>query len=366
MNPYARLVEAAQSLQHTDFLSREEPLTTAELAQFLAANNSHLDSARAALTRDCHFELEYSEESFEKHLDDIPPMRDLARAFRVELTAAERDGRLADAVRTGVNGLDLAGAVRRGGLIVDMLIANAISGISVDALRRLRHQLASDELEMLVGELQRVEVQREVFAVIAARDEDWERRFPPKEEFDPSKMEWPDPDGEDALDAETKQAFIELITHSVNRPREEQLQAYRDADNRDLAGLRLLAVESALLAYRLTHRVLPDRLNALGPKFPAGVPLDPYIDEPFRYHVAGENFLLYSVGPSRKDSGGRMGSWLEVTCGGADLFLDVSDCEVECGCGCGCPTGGRKIGLIAKLLDKARRLRKWFARSHRS
>jgi hypothetical protein len=262
-------------------------------------------------------------------MDDIYPTRDLARAFRVELTKAERNGGMAEAVRAGVSVFDLAGAVRRGGLIIDMLIAEVLSGIGVDALRRLRHRLGIKELRLLIGELERVELHREAFSVVAARDEEWNRRFPPDEEFDPSKMEWPESEGEDGLDEETKQAIVAAIGEYAARPAEEKEQIQRDLDNRDLAMLRLLMVESGLLAYRLAHGTLPESLDALEPEFLAHVPVDPFVNEPFRYRREGENFVLYSVGPSRADGGGRLGSWADVSYGGADLFLDTFDCKVE-------------------------------------
>ncbi len=326
MNTFNQLVQAAQSLEHTEILGREEPPTSEEMAEFVTANKPHLDAAREALRGEFHAEVVYVEDMFDKHMDEIVPLRDLARAFCLELTVAEREGRLADAVESGVNALDLAGAVRRGGFIIDMFIAGAISGFGVDALRRIRHRLGIDELRLLLRELQRVESQREAFASIAARDEQWERRFPQEEESEPFTMEWPEPeDDEEELDEETKQAILELITESASRPREEQTQDFLDSDHRELAFLRLLTVDSALLAFQATLGALPEELDALVPKFLRAVPLDRYIDEPFHFRRDGDDVVLYSVGPSRTSHGGRMGSWDEVMSGEADFFLDTSD-----------------------------------------
>ena len=261
MNAYTQLVQAAQALERAEIFEKEEPSSDEEIRAFLETYQLHLDAAREALTRECRVEVEYSEEFFEKHKDDCFPISNLARGFRMELFVAERDGRFADAVRAGVNGLDLAAAVRRGGLIVDMLVAIAVSGIAADGLRQVRHRLGLDELRLLIRELVRVESEREPLAAVFARDEEWERRVPSDGKFDPSEMKWPEGDREEALDEEAKQAIAKMIAQSANRPREERLQDFRENDNRDVAFLRLLAVESALLAYRLTHDCLPESLG---------------------------------------------------------------------------------------------------------
>ncbi|MCL5280135.1 MAG: hypothetical protein M1376_09535 [Planctomycetes bacterium] len=68
----------------------------------------------------------------------------------------------------------------------------------------------------------------------------------------------------------------------------------------DMATLRLTRAGLALLQYKQAHGVLPPTLDALGV---AGL-VDPFTEEPLHYRPEGEGFLVYSVGPDRKDNGG--------------------------------------------------------------
>ena len=69
-----------------------------------------------------------------------------------------------------------------------------------------------------------------------------------------------------------------------------------------LRGLRLLA---AVELYRAEHAGLPPSLDALVPAYLKSLPPDPFSGSPFGYRVAGRAYRLYSVGPDRRDGGGR-------------------------------------------------------------
>jgi hypothetical protein len=70
------------------------------------------------------------------------------------------------------------------------------------------------------------------------------------------------------------------------------------------ASLSLLRTELSLQEYRLRHGVYPDALRRLVPTELAAVPADPFTDQPLRYFRRGNTYVLYSVGPDLKDSGG--------------------------------------------------------------
>ena len=66
-------------------------------------------------------------------------------------------------------------------------------------------------------------------------------------------------------------------------------------------------VTSALSAYRHERGHYPKTLRELLDGYVDTMPLDPYVGEPFRYQLDGEQFLLYSVGPNNTDDGGKTG-----------------------------------------------------------
>jgi hypothetical protein len=61
----------------------------------------------------------------------------------------------------------------------------------------------------------------------------------------------------------------------------------------------------ALQSYRAEHGAYPDRLEALVPHILPELPRDPYGAGPLKYRREGDKYVLYSVGPDRKDDGGK-------------------------------------------------------------
>jgi tetratricopeptide (TPR) repeat protein len=61
----------------------------------------------------------------------------------------------------------------------------------------------------------------------------------------------------------------------------------------------------ALAAYRSDHRSYPKRLADLAPDYLATIPKDIFLDGDLHYSQKGEGYDLYSVGPNKKDDGGR-------------------------------------------------------------
>jgi len=73
--------------------------------------------------------------------------------------------------------------------------------------------------------------------------------------------------------------------------------------------VKLASVACALERYRLARGSYPETLGQLAPQFAASLPLDPMVNQPFRYQRTDDGwFLLYSVGPNGKDDGGVMRS----------------------------------------------------------
>jgi len=73
-----------------------------------------------------------------------------------------------------------------------------------------------------------------------------------------------------------------------------------------LAVDRLLELQIALHAYKLQYGGYPASLQQLAPYILLTLPTDPFSDnQPFKYRIVGQNYLLYSIGPDAKDDGGK-------------------------------------------------------------
>jgi hypothetical protein len=70
----------------------------------------------------------------------------------------------------------------------------------------------------------------------------------------------------------------------------------------------MVATANALKRYQLRHGNYPGNLSALVPELLPAVPCDPVDGKPLRYQLAGNTFLLYSVGSDGVDNGGDPGT----------------------------------------------------------
>lgn len=77
-------------------------------------------------------------------------------------------------------------------------------------------------------------------------------------------------------------------------------------ETRNIAHLKCVATGLAILRFRQRHAgQLPENLAALTPDLISSVPLDPFDGQPLRYLPRAGGFVVYSVGPNRKDDGGK-------------------------------------------------------------
>ena len=78
------------------------------------------------------------------------------------------------------------------------------------------------------------------------------------------------------------------------------------ADDRTRIKSDLVRVGFALAAHRAELGGYPKELDALVPKYLEALPLDRMVDQPLRYVVRENGFLLYSIGANGRDDGGAM------------------------------------------------------------
>jgi hypothetical protein len=325
---YDLLVKAGASLIDTEVLNPDTESTDAAKTRFLSANRDALRQARLALQQDCAVPLEFDADFFARHCDDYDAMRNLARGFALELKAAVSQEDLARAVDVGLDIFDLANAMRRGGLVVDALVAGCIEGIAVERVRHFHRRLGAEDASRLANGVLRTDTAREPFDDIVARDRKWEEVV---DEPDPdfANMELPRTDDEE-IDEEAEQIIRQGLQALANMPEDEFRAFETQLDQRKIAMTRLLAIESSLTAFHARHGRYPAELDGLVPDCIAAVPSDPFTGEPFKYRRTAQGFVAYSPGPTGKDSGGKFGGWFDIQGGGADLGVDMYDYEDVC------------------------------------
>lgn len=290
-NAYLSLIDAASSLKRIDLLADIDSASDRERREFLAENRSALNNARIALEQPCSVPLKYSREFWELHLTQTQAIRNLFRAFELEMTKSQRDRQFTVAARVGVNVMDLANATRRGGLIIDLLVSNAISGLAIEHLHRLQSELEREARRQLTLELIRIHAEREDFETIDVRDREWDMRVDDSTEKQAfAELELPDD-----LDEESKLVIRNTMSKFASLSPGELRDIQHSQDDRQHALLWLLILESALLGYRSLNGVFPDTLDRLTPQL---VPTSLYqalTKSSLCYQVKGDGFSLYAI-----------------------------------------------------------------------
>ena len=270
-----------------------------------------LQDVRTALDKPGCIPLDYSlaNPDIAPPLPPIQEMRELARAFLVEAAVAEREDRYADAARSSMDIVRIGRLSGHGGLVVDSLVGVAIEAMGTNKLRDIRENLTADDCRGLVRRLEDLDTTREPASDVYQRDKVCSEHV----------YGWP---------SRLYDVFHELAAY----PDESSLLSpFSEAIDRSDARNRLLMTELAIRAYRLEHGGNPERLEQLVPEYLARVPIDPYSGEPLVYRRRNGEYVLYGVGPNRKDDGGEFLTWDEVILEKkGDLFLDTkSDWDEE-------------------------------------
>ncbi|MGA2059603.1 MAG: hypothetical protein ABSF23_18765 [Terracidiphilus sp.] len=324
--PYETLVNAGSSLIGAEILDDCDGADITAVRSFIANNHDSLELAREALRAKCSVPLKYELSFFSEHLDDGMPLRNLARAFTLELRFAESQGNFTHAANIGMDMFELANAIRRGGLITDFLFSLAISGLAIDQFRRIRLHLDYVCRRDLINALDRIERDQEPFSDIAKRDRQWEKAVEiPDKPSDFTKQEIIDP-AECGISEDGQRAMCQWVQSFAALPKNEQNAFHADQDRHNIALLRMLAIDLALRSYYHAKSAYPGGLGSLIPDTLSCLPLDPFTVRPFLYRrLSADSFTLYSTGPSKIDHGGVFGPWMMVAAGNADLCLDAGE-----------------------------------------
>jgi hypothetical protein len=326
---YDRLLAAAASLVGAEIFRSDNPPTAEAAEDYLRANHAALDAARSALAGACAAAIGYSQDFYTRYSIACQELLKLGESFCLAVQQAERAGDFDSAVREGVAALDVANALRRGGLVIGRLVGNLLEGTAIGRLRKLHRRLNASTARQLARVLLRIDAEREPFDAIATRDAGWSQRAGmPNEPADFLSIEWPDEVRGD-LSEEDEWALRSAMQDIADLPDDERNAFQRRLDDRGLALLRLLAIETALVAHVREHGVHPRSLAELVPGVLAAVPPDPFTQEALRYFSSEDECIVYSPGPTGVDHSGNFGCWFDVESGAADLCLAMHD--FDCG-----------------------------------
>jgi hypothetical protein len=231
--------------------------------------------------------------------NDALVLRDLSRSLQSAGDKSVQAGKQNEAAEYALANARMGLVLQRGGLQIHFLVGNAIEGVGQSSLAKIRDKLSAAERRRLIGELRRVDRQRESISQIEQRDRIFDdRTIRWQHRLQTVLLSRPVPEG-----AETQHANFQLRTVTYSR---------------------LLAADLAVRSFAEDKGRLPSALGELVPGYLPSVPEDPFSGQPLLYRPVGRSFVLYSVGQDRQDDGGNCGnhaqSMFEV---GYDLDIDT-------------------------------------------
>ena len=164
--------------------------------------------------------------------------------------------------------------------MIDRLVGLACESLGIIPLIEILPELTCDKVQSLAAEL---------------------------EQIDDGTVRWREVlQNENRFSRFHMQGFLDTIALAWyswrDRGMREGLQQRHDAA---AAHLRLLAVELALRAYKCDQGNAPRDLTQLVPKYLRHVPIDPFGGKLLVYRPSGTNWVLYSLGPDKRDDGGK-------------------------------------------------------------
>jgi hypothetical protein len=265
--------------------------------------------------------LQYDGDFFSAHSADICALRDLARAGALQCDRLRFKGEKELAAQAVRNLLRLANISRNGGLIIDLLVSNAIAGSALSRLRKMRWVMSAGVCAEMARELSAWDRARETFHAVAERDAQWERIV----ELTPSAVSAPLETPADPALAELHETTTKAIHQMMELPPLVQRTMKEHLDHRTTSVARLLIVDLALRAARQKEGELPPSLDALMPEYLPEIPANPFGEAPMAYQPRANDFQLYFIGPSGQDHCGKFGDWNSVEAGQADVGVDIDD-----------------------------------------
>ena len=265
-----------------------------QLRQLVMTNSEALDLLRVGLKRESRAPTEAIVTNFTAHMTDLTVFKRLGQMLAAAGRVAELEGRYTDAAGCYVDAIELGNDLCRGGVLITLLVGNAVERIGGAQLVRVLPRLSCDEIRELIQRLDKIDRERETW--------------------------------DEAMQAENR--FMRVEARKVRNPLalvaawwqgRATKRSVKNKHDKVIVQLRLMKLEMALCCYREKHGAAPQRLGQVELANP--VPVDPFTQKPIIYRAQGTNWLLYSIGMDGVDDGGK-----PVTRGSAnatgDLFFD--------------------------------------------
>lgn len=200
-------------------------------------------------------------------------VRSLIAEAKVSATAQEYE----QSARLSLAIVRLGDMFSRGGIASDARMGDAVRKIGHAELMHVIDRLSNEELRQVLAVLQRSRADREEISAVLARQAD----------FDEQVFGW---------HARFEQAVVSSTVA-------QNLEFYNSHVELEVTTNSLLQTHVAIRMFQSDFGRLPVNLSELVPAYLASSPVDPN-SLPLCYRVAGEEFVLYSVGWDKKDDGG--------------------------------------------------------------
>jgi hypothetical protein len=197
-----------------------------------------------------------------------------------------------------MQGIRFGAETTRGGLLIHALVGYACEYIPMYSLIRLAPNLDCKQMREFVKELDAIDRDAVTWKEIWKTEKIFMRREIIKSWWQPAR--W-------------VEYWQGVQVASKARTKHDNLVARR----------RLIMTELAIRCYVAAGNQPPRNLAQLVPDYLKSVPQDPFTGKPLTYRAQETNWVLYSVGPDRVDSGGTPAKKAtSTTPASGDLFYD--------------------------------------------
>lgn len=282
---------------------------------------------------------------------ELAQLRELARALARESELALREGRSGDALRSGLDCVQLSGMSQKQGTLIHGLVAIAVGAIGLRSVENAVETADADSAMRAARELWQLDAEAPGYADVLVGERD-SGIFQLAELCRAANLK----EAAQSLTSSTSKptaADLGMMLQFAITPKRKVLENYRrymEAEiararkpyhlrgaaiptpsdpinaimvpvfenasftwDRQQAMRRLLATRLALRAYTQREKHPPASLAALVPKYLPALPQDPFASAPLIYRVERGEVVLYSRGPDGDDDGGRdLGSRLQA------------------------------------------------------
>lgn len=257
-NGYEDFVKAGEMLQG-DY-SQYKSMNPEELGMVLATDQEVFDRARMGLSRECRVPLEQPGGMAEiaaytdRHMPELAAIKAVSQMLMARGLQAEFSNHPDEGVTHYLDVIQLGHEVRRGGLLIDLLLGIACESMGLNALAGLAPRLDASQSRNLARMLEAIDAKQESVEVILERERVWSRRA----------GGW-------------RLALVRLVRPGLTKEAEQKaLQKARRADTQR----RRLMLDAAIRAYELEEGTKPDSVSKLVPGYLTRIPNHPETGRP--------------------------------------------------------------------------------------